>query len=79
MVSEAGRCQVLINSAEPMTIMDRLAKDILDLRVDIKPLAPELIACIDYAEDWNLNWGCIRANTFILLGCFNNHIHDKTR
>jgi hypothetical protein len=47
MVSEAGRCQVLNNSAEPTTIMDRLAKDILDLRVDIKPLAPELIACTD--------------------------------
>ena len=40
MVSEAGRCQVLINSDEPTTIMDRLAEHILDLRVDIKPLAP---------------------------------------
>jgi len=44
MVSEAGRCQALINSDEPTTTMDRLAKDILDLRVDIKLLAPELIA-----------------------------------
>jgi len=45
MVSEAGRCQVLINSDEPTTIMDGLAKHILDLRVEIKPLAPELSAC----------------------------------
>lgn len=50
MVSETGRCQVLINSAEPMTIMDRLAKDSLDPRVDIRPLAPELIACTDMQE-----------------------------
>jgi hypothetical protein len=50
MASEAGRCQVLINSAELMNIMDRLAKDILDFRVDIKPLAPELIACTDTQE-----------------------------
>jgi len=42
MISEAGRCQVLINSAEPTAIMDRLAEDSLDLRVDINPMEPEL-------------------------------------
>lgn len=67
MVSEAGRCQVLIKSAEPTTIMDRLVKDTLDPRVDINPLVPDLIACADVG-DWNLNWGCIRANTLNLLG-----------
>jgi hypothetical protein len=50
MVSEVGRCQVLINSAELTTIMDRLAKDTLDPRVDINPLVPELIAFTDMQE-----------------------------
>ena len=50
MVSETGRCQVLIKSAEPTTIMERLAKGSLDPRVDIKPLAPDLIACTDMQE-----------------------------